>query len=194
MQKRVFLVHGHQGSPDEGWFPWIRSELVARQFLVGALYMPDPEWPDMQQWITYLAEQVGHCDEHTYFIGHSLGVQAILRYIQTLPPHARVGGAVFVAGFERMIGLEKYPLEAKQLEPWLREPIHWESIRGKSKHFTALFSDNDECIPLDNVHRFDVKLSAQTIVLHRRGHFAPDDYCTELPEALDALLAMTKNS
>ena len=25
--KRVFIVHGWGGHPDEGWFPWLSSEL-----------------------------------------------------------------------------------------------------------------------------------------------------------------------
>lgn len=49
---------------------------------------------------------VGVPDEQTYFVGHSLGCQAIARYLESLSESIKVGGVVFVAGFfKRLSGL-----------------------------------------------------------------------------------------
>jgi len=37
MAKRAFLIHGWAGSPDEGWRPWLKTELEKRGFRVFAL-------------------------------------------------------------------------------------------------------------------------------------------------------------
>jgi len=34
MSKRVFLIHGWEGSPEEGWRPWLKKELEKRGFKV----------------------------------------------------------------------------------------------------------------------------------------------------------------
>ncbi len=191
MAKRVFIIHGYGGFPEECWFPWLRKELVDRKFHVHVPPMPDPDNPSKEQWISYLEEFVGHCDEETYFVGHSLGCQTILRFMQKQLPMVKAGGAVFVAGFEILGGNYDKSEEAQRvLDPWLEDPIHWEAIRGKLKHSTAIFSDNDDWVPLENVERFSRKLGAHTIVLHNRDHFSGSSGITELPEALEALLEM----
>lgn len=154
--------------------------------------MPHTDWPTIQSWTSHIKELVRHCDGYTYFVGHSIGCQAILRYLQSLVLPTRAGGAVFVAGFEHMKFSETdYPLEYEQLKEWIEEPIHWEAIRGKSKNFTAIFSDNDGAVPLDNVKVFDEKLEAQTIVLHNKGHFTAEDGVIAFPEVLEEILRMT---
>lgn len=190
MRKRVFIIHGWGGYPEEGWFPWLRDELVARGLSVAVPPMPDTDNPSMEQWITFLAEQVGICDEQTFFVGHSLGCQAILRYLQKQPPFVRLGGAVLVAGFETLTPKGSEAEAKRVLGPWLAKPIHWEAIRGRSREFVALFSDNDRWVPLENVRVFDEKLGAETLVLHDSKHFSGSDGITELPEVLDALLSM----
>lgn len=191
MQKRVIIVHGWGGYAEECWFPWLRRELVERGYVVFVPPMPDPDHPLMRLWIDHLSEVTGHCDEHTYFVGHSLGCQTILRYLQEQSPAIRIGGALLVAGFEHLSAKANEPEHYKVLEPWLKNPIHWETIRGRSDHFTAIFSDNDEWVPLSNVEVFAKKLGAETVVLHGKDHFSGRSGITELPEALDALLAMT---
>lgn len=71
--KRVFLIHGWEGYPEEGWRPWLRNELEKRRFKVFVPAMPDTENPKMDKWVPYLTNIVGVPDESCYFVGHSLG-------------------------------------------------------------------------------------------------------------------------
>ncbi len=99
MSKRVFIIHGWDGYPEEGWFPWLKKELDKRGFIVQIPAMPDTSEPKIEVWIPFLSKLVGQADENTFFVGHSIGCQAIIRYLQTLPDGIKIGGAVFVAGW-----------------------------------------------------------------------------------------------
>ena len=97
--KRAVIVHGWGGSPEEGWFPWLRKELEARDFEVTVPQLPEAETPRIGKWVPTLAVAVGAVDENTYLVGHSMGCQTIARYLEGLDESIHVGGAVYVAGF-----------------------------------------------------------------------------------------------
>jgi len=168
--KRIFVVHGWQGHPDEVWFPWLKNELENRGFQVSLLQMPDTEYPVIEKWVPYLANAVGDADEQTYFVGHSIGCQAILRYLEALPSNIKVGGAVFVAGFLHLTGVEK-PDEVLMCWPWINNSIDFEKVRTHTNNFIAIFSDNDIFVPLTNEKLFEQNLKAKTVVLHNMNHF-----------------------
>ena len=100
--KRVFIVHGWGGRPDEAWFPWIKKELEDKGYKVFIPAMPETDEPKMELWIPFLSQLVGKPDLNTFFVGHSIGCQAIIRYLETLPEGVKIGGAVFVAGGEKV--------------------------------------------------------------------------------------------
>src|SRR3989338_8245233 len=105
--KRVFLIHGWDGYPEEGWFPWLKKELEEKWFKVFVPQLPDAANPRIEKWVPVLARIVGVADEQTYFVGHSIGCQTIARYLETLPEGQKIVGAVFVAGFFERVNLEK---------------------------------------------------------------------------------------
>lgn len=185
--KRVFIVHGWDGYPGECWFPWLKKELERRGFHVVVPQMPDPSAPAIETWGPHLANLVGAPDQETYFVGHSMGVQTILRYLQTID--TPVGGVVSVAGFFTLIpGSIGTADDEKVAEPWLTTPMDLEKIRKNAGKIIAIFSDNDRYVPLENVEMFKERLSAETIVLHDKGHIGGSDNAKEVPEILNAVL------
>ena len=99
--KRVFIIHGWGGHPEEGWFPWAKRELEKRSFEVHVPSLPDAygkEQPQIQPRINVIQEVVGIPDENTYFIGHSIGCQSIDRYLETLSPETKIGGESTLQG------------------------------------------------------------------------------------------------
>ncbi len=193
-RKRVFIIHGWEGHPGEGWLPWLKKELENRGFAVSVPQMPDTNKPRIEKWIPALAELVGRADEQTYFVGHSMGVQAIARYIETLPEGVKVGGAVFVAGFfKRLTGLED-DMEVQATDRhWLDAPINFDKIKSHLPKSIAIFSDNDPYVPLDNQDDFRDKLGSKIIIEHNMRHFSGDHGVTELPIALQALLELANH-
>ena len=190
MVKRVFIIHGWDGHPDEGWFPWLKEELERKGFEVQVPEMPETEDPKIETWVLYLAQLVGKPDENTYFVGHSIGCQAILRYLEYLPDGEKIGGAVFVAGWFTLesLGTDE---ETETARPWLETPIDFEKIKNRTQNFTAIFSDNDPYVPAENQKMFKESLGAKITVEHKKGHFSGNDKITELPSALEAVLEIS---
>lgn len=187
--KRAILVHGWGGYPQEGWLPWLKKELEDQHFAVQVPQLPDTENPHINTWIPALAEVVGTPDAQTFFVGHSMGAEAIARYLETLPEGVTVGGAVFVAGFfKRLTNLWGGEKEREIASHWLDTPLDLSKVRQHLPRSVAIFSDNDKWVPLDNADDFREQLASEIIVEHERGHFSGSEGTTELPVALDALL------
>ena len=180
--KRAFIIHGWQGRPKDGWRPWLRKELEKRKFSVSVPAMPDTEHPKMDAWVSHLSDTVGVPDEGCYFVGHSLGCIAILRYFETLS--MRVGGTVLVAGFADN-------LRIKELSTFFTKPVDWDKIKSVCKKFTAIHSDDDPYVPLRNGDIFEKNLDAKIVVENGMKHFSGDDGIFNLPSALKAVLDMT---
>ncbi|MBI5077576.1 alpha/beta hydrolase [Candidatus Falkowbacteria bacterium] len=127
MNKRVFIAHGWDGYPEEGWFPCLKRELEVKGFEVIVPQFPDPANPRIDKWVSKFAEVVGTVDENTYFVGHSMGCQTIARYLEALPDGIKVGGAVFVAGFfKRLTQVEDDVDSQETVKHWLNTPLNLE--------------------------------------------------------------------
>lgn len=192
MSKRAIIVHGWGDSPEGSWFPWLKKELESHGFTVTVPAMPNPDEPTIDRWVPRLASVVGTPDTDAYLVGHSVGCQTILRYLQTLSGNAGIGGAVFVAPWFRLANLETEEERAVAAE-WESKPIAFGSVRRWKKRPVAILSDNDPWVPLEETrHTLRQELNAAVTVLHHRGHIGGDENVRELPEALDAVLAMAE--
>jgi len=185
--KKVFIIHRWDGNPESDWYSWLQKELTKRGFQVFVPEMPETETPKMEKWVPHISKLVKP-NQDTYFVGHSIGCQTILRYLETLKENTKIGGAVLVAGF-----LKTKPLETKEeveiVTPWLQTPINFEKVRRACK-FTAIFSDDDPYVPLENAQLFKKKLGAKKIIEKSKGHFTEVDGVKELPVVLKELLKM----
>lgn len=191
--KKVYIVHGWDGHPEEGWFPWLKKELEARGFEVVVPQLPDPEEPRIAAWVPKLMEVVGIPNEETYFVGHSMGCQTIVRYLEGLPDDVKIGGAVFVAGFLRTLkDLEDDNVVQSVANEWLTAPINLEKVKRHLPKSVAIFSDDDPYVPLDNRIEFEEKLESKIIIEHKKGHFSGSAGTKELSIALDAIIELSK--
>lgn len=192
-QKRVFFIHGWGGAPEEGWRPWLKEQLEAKGFTIINLSMPDTDYPQMNKWVTTLRDAVISPDKNCYFVGHSIGCQTILRYLESLPENIKVGGAVFVAGWTILTSQATPDEETRAIaKPWIETPIDWAKVKGHTNNFIAIFSDNDPYVSLNESEVFKDKIGAKIITLTNKGHFSGDDGITELPVALDAILQLAQ--
>ena len=190
MQKRVFIVHGWDGYPENGWFPWLKQELENRGWLVVVPQLPQPEEPRINKWIPVLAEIVGTPDEQTYFVGHSMGCQAIARYVETLPEKTLVGGAVFVAGFFSRLTLDNDDRTQSVVKEWLETPLNLEKVKSHLRKSVAIFCDNDPYVPLENKEAFQNMLGSSIVIEHNLVHFSGSTGVTKLSVALTSVLGL----
>ena len=194
MKKRIYIAHGWDGYPEEGWFPWLKKELEAKGCSVYVPQLPEAESPRIHNWVPKLTEVVGVADENTYFVGHSLGCQTIARYLESLPKGVNIGGAVFVAGFfKRLTGLDDDPDVQETASHWLCAPLDLAKVKSHLPKSVAIFSDNDPYVPLDNQDDFRNKLGSEIIIEHKKGHFSgASDDITELPVVLQSILKIAQ--
>lgn len=193
MDKRVFIVHGWDGTPQANWFPWLKKELEATGFKVYVPQLPDPGNPRIYNWVPKLIKTVGKADGQTYFVGHSMGCKTIALYLESLLKNTKIGGAVFVAGFfKRLTGLEDEPGIPETIKHWLDAPIDFKKAKSHLTKSIAIFSDNDPYVPLDNQDDFRNKLGSKIIIEYQKGHFNEAAGITKLPIALKSLLKLSR--
>ena len=186
-KKRVFIIHGWGGSPDKPLHKWLKSELEKNGFEVVVPEMPNSEEPEIEVWVSNLKEIVGAPDRNTILVGHSIGCQTILRYLEKLHPASKVGGVVFIAPWLTLSNLESDE-ERRVAEPWLNTPIKETDLIKYALKITAIFSDNDPYVPSENIELFKKRFNAEIIIEHEKGHFAADDGVEKLESALNAIL------
>ena len=193
MKKRVFIIHGWDGYPEEGWFPWLKKKLEKKGFEVFTPQLPEAGEPRINKWVPALAKAIGTADEQTYFVGHSMGCQTIARYLEALPEGVKIGGAVFVAGFfKRLTNLEDDDIVRDVAREWLTTPLDLEKVKSHLPRSIAIFSDDDPYVSLDNQDGFKNKLNSKIIIEHHMKHFSVSTGTMELPSALDAILKIAE--
>lgn len=190
--KRVFVIHGWDGNPEEGWFPWLKNELEKNSFIVNVPLMPKPSYPKIETWVNFLVSLVGQADRETYFVGHSIGCQTILRYLETI--NNKIGGIVFVAGWFYLMPETFETTEDKEIaKPWLDMNINFDKVKNTTKNIIAVFSNNDPFVNFEeNSKMFREKLNAKIILESDKKHFRGEDGIIELPVVLNELLKISK--
>lgn len=180
--KRIFIVHGWAGGPSGDWIGWAKQQFEAKGFEVVAPEMPDTLHPNIEVWVSCLRDLVGEPDTDTYFVGHSIGCQTILRYLETVG--TQVGGAVFVAGWFGLENLESPEVE-ELAKPWLTTQINLEKVRAVLPTSVLLISSNDDYGAYElNVKKF-TELGSNIVVLQDAGHITASDGYTELPQLIE---------
>ncbi len=188
--KRVFIIHRWDGSPNVDWYQSTANSLKEKGFEVTIPQMPSTAEPEIKSWVYKLSKLVGKPDKDTYFIGHSIGCQAIMRYLESLPQKAKVGGCVFVAGWFNLDNLENE--EVKSIaKPWIGTPINLHNVKKHLGNLTVILSSNDNYgFVQENSRIFKEKLKAKVIIEKNQGHFTEDDGITQMPIIIDELLRM----
>ncbi|MDD4983537.1 MAG: alpha/beta hydrolase [Candidatus ainarchaeum sp.] len=190
---KVIIVHGWAGSPKEAMHAWMKAELEKKGFEVIVPKMPNSESPKIEKWIPFLQKNVGKLDEDTYFIGHSIGCQAIMRFLQELDSKTKIGGVVFIAPWmhldENTIK-EEGEESVKIVKPWVETPIDFSKIKTHTNEFLCIFSNNDPYVPFNDSEIFKEKLGAKIVVERNKGHFTEEDGIKENKTAVDGLLNM----
>jgi len=185
--KKCNIVHGWEGKPDSNWFPWLSQKLEAENFEVNVPVMPNAAHPKRDEWLKTIKEAVGQPDENTYMVGHSLGVVSVLKYIEHLPEGQKIGGAVLAAGFIQSI-------DEDEIADFLNPEVNCDVVKQKAGKIVLIHSDNDPYVPLEQGEYLKRKLDAELIVLPGKGHLNEQDGVVELPEALNALIQMSRKS
>jgi|GEM_PF-114964 len=183
--KRVFIIHRWEGSSETDWYTNTKTDLEKQGYQVFVPEMPNPDTPIMREWVNHIAAMVGKPNENTFFIGHSAGAMAALRYIEQVPDGSVVGGCILVAGWVDDMGYKK-------LRNFFFIPVKWDRIRRHCRKFVAIQSDNDPFVKMYHAEEIKRKLRARLIVEHRKGHFTQEEGVRRLPSVIQSLKALRR--
>jgi predicted alpha/beta hydrolase family esterase len=186
-QKRAFIIHRWDANPNMDWYPWLKKELEKKGFKVEIPEMPNTSEPIIDSWVSHLKKIIGRLDEETYFIAHSIGCQAVMRFLEKENYEGKIGKIIFVAGWFKLDNLEGEEVKAIA-NPWINTPIEFNKVKSKLSDLTVFLSSNEPygCIE-ENAKTFKEKLGAKVIIKKDKGHFTEDDGLKKLPEALKEL-------
>ena len=184
--KRAIIVHGWDFNPSMNWYPWLKKELEERGYEVIVPEMPNTEEPKINSWISHLKKVIKNLDRDTLLIGHSIGCQTVMRYLEKESFNDKLK-VIFIAGWFKLDNLEGSEVE-KIAKPWLETPIDFNKVKSKISSLTVFLSDNEPYNYIDyNSKLFKEKLGAKTIILKNKGHFTEEDGIKHIPEILELI-------
>src|SRR3989344_3386873 len=165
--KRFVLLHGREATPDDNFWPWIKTELEARGYEVQMPALPNTNEPGDEEQADY-AEQ--HCtfDEHTAVIGHSFGGIVALRLLER---GHKVHRVTFVSA----------PVSGKFLDTKVRASVtaaakkgfDYKKIKKSANGFVVLYDSTDKVVPVSDAQTLSGELGC--LLMQGRGtemHFS----------------------
>ena len=191
--KRVILVHGWEATSKSDFFPWLKKELDKKKVWNYFPDMPNTGEPEINEWVGFLKKNIKNIDEETILIGHSIGCQAVLRFMETLPAKVKIKKVILLAPWIKFDKKREQALREEGEEvweiarQWIETPIDWEKVKSHCKNFLCIFSDNDPYVSLLNKEIFGKELNAKSIILHNKYHFNEGNGIRKLPEILEFL-------
>jgi predicted alpha/beta hydrolase family esterase len=140
---RVFIVHGFEGNPNGGWRPWLMGQLQKKEIYATALAMKNPSKPVASDWVKEIDYNVKKFpNDKIILVGHSLGVPAILKYLQS-KKLKNIIGCVLVSGPYKDDRKGKI---AQVLKSFFEDPFDFTKIKRSSKKFTIIHGSNDPVV------------------------------------------------
>lgn len=176
-------MHGWKGSPTSDWIGWTAQAFQKKGYEVITPMMPDTNCPVVEKWVGHLRSAVGAVDENTYFIGHSIGCQTIMRFVETL--NAKVGGAIFVAGWFDLKNMESKE-EEEIAKPWIQTPIDYAKVKVNLARSVVVLGDDDPVVAYEETKKdFETRLGSEVITIPNAGHMTSGDGFGPFPQLVE---------
>lgn len=183
--KKVFIIHGFEGSPNGWWRPWLMWELEKYDIYACALSMPSPENPMCSEWVREISQHVEqNKNDEVYLVGHSLWWPAILRYLETATS-VNIAGVILVSS----------PSERNKnskIDSFLDRGFDFEKIQSHCSLFRVIHGDNDPLVPVENARFLSEKLWCELVIVENGKHLNGSAGWFTLPQCLQSLMDIIK--
>ena len=183
-EKIVYIVHGYTSSSDAEWFPWIKRMLNEKGINVSVFDMPSSNDPVVLQWIEHLDNNIEKITKDTYFIAHSLGCIALLRYLEGQPENTEIGGIIFASGFIKKN--PKYP----NFDQFIKEDLNMTKIIKMTQNRVVFSAPNDPYVPYTFSCELADHFNAILVTIENGGHFIGQEGFYEFPQLFEELCRM----
>lgn len=163
--KRVVVIHGTSGTPEENWFPWLRSKVKTTGSRFVMPQFPHDEAQTLPNWQAVFDREVGSLTPETILIGHSVGAVMALRLLeQVVQP---VTATFLVAGFTTLLDLPDIdPLVATFVE----QPFDWPRIKAMAGAAHVYQGSDDPYVPRHHADEISARLGTKPIIIAGGGH------------------------
>ena len=106
-----------------------------------------------------------------------------MRFVETLD--AKVGGAIFVAGWFDLKNMESKE-EEKIAEPWIRTAIDYTKVKTNLTRSVVVLGDDDPVVTYRETKKdFEARLGSEIITLHGVGHITSGDGFGPFPQLIE---------
>lgn len=164
------------------WIGWATEAFREKGCEVIVPEMPDTNNPVIEKWVEHLRSIVDVADENTYFIGHSIGCQTIVRFLEL--SNTKTRGAIFVAGWFDLTNQEEE--EREIAKPWIETPIDYAKVKANLAKSVVVLSDNDPYVPYAETKKnFEARLGSEVVTIAGVGHLTASDGFGPFPQLLE---------
>ncbi|NDP19861.1 MAG: hypothetical protein GZ091_02095 [Paludibacter sp.] len=168
----IYLVPRWAGNIHSDWYDWLVLEISnTYQIDIQCLEMPNWNEPDLDKSLNFLTNRISELNNNTYFIGHSVGCQAILRFLdeRLKQNHSlKIGGFLFVAAW---FSVDKPWIS---LKPWTNcNKLNYELLSKATTYKKVILSDNDPFTTdyLENKKQWISRFGAEVMINPGQLHF-----------------------
>ncbi|MCC6323342.1 serine hydrolase family protein [Candidatus Nomurabacteria bacterium] len=193
--KKVYIVHGFGGIPNGGWFPWLMKELALLGIPATSILLPDTNNPDVNKWSETINKYVGEDTENVILVGHSLGVPALLRYLERCLNDKTLGGLVLVSGVLEPLEVDNPISDFRKIDQFLIPEINFENIKNIPNQSIVIHGSKDPIVPITHAEKISKAMNCELITIPEGDHFSQkmEPICYELPEVLSAIKKIITN-
>lgn len=166
---RICIVPRWGGSADDDWYSWLARQLSGHDVRVAPL-RPHAGAPEIDACIASIGETISRDPEklaRTVLVGHSVGCQAALRFLESVAPTARVAGVLCVAGW--------FWIDAPwgSIRPWIDAPMDRAKVADRARTIRVLISDDDPYTAdhAENARQWERAVGASVRMIPGARHF-----------------------
>ncbi len=186
---KVFIIHGFDGHPNGGWRPWLMQELEQKDIYCASLVMKSPDKPKLSEWIKEIDYNVKKFPkDKIILIGHSLGVPAILKYLQNKNPK-NIEGCLLVSGPYKD---DRKGKVVETLKSFFVGKYDWNKISKSGKKFFVVHGSDDKMVHFSHAEFLAEKLQGTLITVKNGGHLNGSSGFYTLPQALESIITIVE--
>ncbi len=180
--RKLVIVHGYLSTPRHHWYRNAKDAFTPYFDDIIIPVMPDPRSPDPDSWLKVLKNTVPAPDEKTFFIGHSLGCAAILRYLLAQNAEREVGGVAFVSGFVEPVAA------IPQADAFVNQQLDYADVAGRLRNKLVIYSSDDKVVPPQHSIRLSKLINSKLYCYNNCGHFTQNDGIKDFPQLKEVFL------
>lgn len=161
----ILIIHGFESNSKQHWFLAAKEKFEKEGYKVFVPDMPGSFFPKKDVWVEVISNF--NPDENWILIGHSLGGDAILRYLEK--SEKKVAKVILMA-------TPYEPMKFGAIENFFKGEFDWNNIKSKTDEIIVLNEDNDPFVPLEHGKKFSEYLNCPLLVQPGYVHFDKIDF------------------